>query len=105
MDSKRNKMKKDELKQLINKTILQEIQMRDFKKNVKYRTKGEQLNTALKEIKKHINEVNKLVTYTSKLKEELTEGNESYWKASNKALSQISETLNHIGNKVKNLAQ
>ena len=77
-----------------------------FRTVTKHRTNSEQLNRAVREIKKKVLEVNKLVEYTERLKKELNEGgNMQYWKATNKSLNKISEAINHLNNKIKNLIQ
>lgn len=77
-----------------------------FRNSTKNRTNSEQLNRAVKEIKRKVVEVNTLVKYTERLKKELNEGgNMKYWKATNASLNKISEAINHLNNKIKNLIQ
>jgi hypothetical protein len=87
--------------------ILNEITYYSFKNETKFRTKSEQLHKAVKEIKKRVYETHRLLEYTERLKRELSEGEQSmkYWKATNNTLGRIAETVNQIGNKLKNLIQ
>lgn len=99
------KLDKNGLEQLIKQVLLEESYSK-FKKSTSYRTKSEQLAKAIKEVKKRVQEVDKLVNYTTKMKQELSEGEGlTYWKSASNNISQISEMINEINNKVKNLFQ
>ena len=99
------KLTQEILTKLIKEEILKENYSK-FKKNTSYRTKSEQLAKAIKEVKKRVQEVDKLVNYTTKMKQELSEGEGlTYWKSASNNISQISEMINEINNKVKNLFQ
>lgn len=103
----RKKMKnKEELKEIIKKIIIKESSYSKFKKQTQNRTKAEQLHTAIKEINKKLNEVERLVEYTSRMKTELNEsGDLKYWKATSNKVSKISETISRINTKAKDLLQ
>lgn len=87
--------------------LLKEISYSKFKTETKFRTKSEQLHKAVREIKKRSIEMDKLVEYTTRLKNELSEadGGMKYWKATHNALGKISETMSQLNNKIKNLIQ
>jgi predicted RNase H-like nuclease (RuvC/YqgF family) len=63
-----------------------------FKNSTKTRTKPEQYHSAVKEVKKKVNEINRLFEYMDRLKSELNEGEEvKYKKYTEKAIQQIKE--------------
>jgi hypothetical protein len=63
-----------------------------FKNSTKTRTKPEQFHQAVKEVKKKVNEINRLFEYMDRLKSELNEGEEvKYKKYTEKAIQQIKE--------------
>jgi predicted transcriptional regulator len=98
---------KESLLDIIEKELLNEVTYGKFKKDVKFRTKSEQLHKAIREVKRKLAEVDRIVEYTSRMKQELSE-NESglnYWKATQKNVAAISEMVNQLNNKIKNLNQ
>lgn len=96
----------EQLKKLIEKEILNEVTYNQFRNEVKHRTRSEALHKAIKEVKKKIQEVDRIVDYTSRMKQELNEdGGLNYWKASQKYVGQIAEMVNHLNNKLKTLNQ
>lgn len=104
--SSETNLKENQVVKLIDKIILSEISYHKFKKDTKNRTNPEQLNRAVKEIKKRILEINKIVDFTQRLKEELHEDKDLIkWKATENALAKIGEAVNQLNNKIKNLNQ
>jgi len=95
------------LLQIIEQELLNEVTYGKFKKDVKFRTKSEQLHKAIREVKRKLAEIDRIVEYTSRMKQELSEGEEGikYWKATQNNVSKISEMVNHLNNKIKNLQQ
>ena len=95
------------LKKLIEQELLNEVTYSKFKKDVKHRTKSEQLHKAIREVKRKLQEIDRIVEYTSRMKQELSEdeGGISYWKATQNNIGKISEMVNHLNNKIKNLHQ
>lgn len=95
------------LNDMIDQGVLNEVSYGKFKKEVTYRTKSEQLHKAIREVKRKLAEIDRIVEYTSRMKQELSEGEDGikYWKATQKNVSQISEMINHLNNKIKNLNQ
>ena len=77
-----------------------------FRSETSKKTGPEQLHTAIKEIKKKILEINRLLEYTTRLREELTEGNGGEFKYkmhTERALEQITEMIKHTYIKTKKL--
>jgi hypothetical protein len=93
------------LTKLIKQELLNEVTYNKFRNNVSTRTKPEQLHKAIKEVKRRLQEVNKLVEYTSRMKSELSESEEGikHWKNTEKSIMQISEMAKGISCKVKKL--
>ena len=101
------KMYKESLQDIIEKELLNEVTYSKFKNEVKFRTKSEQLHKAIREVKKKLSEIDRIVEYTSRMKQELSEGEDGikYWKATQKNVATIAEMVNHLNNKIKNLQQ
>lgn len=97
----------ESLLNIIEQELLNEVTYHKFKNDVKFRTKSEQLHKAIREVKKKLAEIDRIVEYTSRMKQELSEGEEGikYWKATQKNVATISEMVNHLNNKIKNLQQ
>jgi len=102
--TKENQMKS--LSDIIEQELLNEVSYSKFKNEVKFRTKSERLHKAIREVKRKIQEIDRIVEYTSRMKQELSEdGGINYWKATQKNVGQISEMVNQLNNKIKNLNQ
>jgi uncharacterized UPF0160 family protein len=97
----------ESLLNIIEQELLNEVTYSKFKKDVKFRTKNEQLHKAIREVKRKLMEIDRIVEYTSRMKQELSEGEEGvkYWKATQKNVATISEMVNQLNNKIKNLQQ
>jgi len=106
IDTERFNMR-ESLKKIIKQELLNEVTYSKFKKDVKFRTKNEQLHKAIREVKRKLMEIDRIVEYTSRMKQELSEGEEGvkYWKATQKNVATISEMVNQLNNKIKNLQQ
>ena len=97
---------KESLVDIIKEELLKEGTYKQFKSEVKYRTKAEQLHKAMREVKKKINEINRIVEYTYRMKQELSEGDGvQYWGRTERAIAQIAEMMTHLNNKINNLKQ
>jgi len=107
MPSKLEKIKEMKLNDMIEAGILSEVSYGKFKKEVTFRTKSEQLHKAIREVKRKLSEIDRIVEYTSRMKQELSEGEDGikYWKATQKNVANISEMVNQLNNKIKNLNQ
>ena len=103
----RVKIVKESLADIIKNELINEVTYSKFKNEVKFRTKNEQLHKAIREVKRKLMEIDRIVEYTSRMKQELSEGEEGvkYWKATQKNVAAISEMVNHLNNKIKNLQQ
>ena len=92
---------------IIKEELLNEVTYNKFKNEVKLRTKNEQLHKAIREVKRKLSEIDRIVEYTSRMKQELSEGEDGlkYWKNTEKNVAAISEMVNMLNNKIKNLQQ
>jgi hypothetical protein len=99
--------KNESLIDIVKEELLNEVTYHKFKNEVKFRTKNEQLHKAIREVKRKLQEIDRIVEYTSRMKQELSEGEEGikYWKKTESNIATISEMVNHLNNKIKNLNQ
>ena len=90
---------------IVKEELLNEVTYHKFKNEVKFRTKNEQLHKAIREVKRKLSEIDRIVEYTSRMKQELSEGEEGlrYWKKTESNIATISEMVNALNNKIKNL--
>jgi hypothetical protein len=90
---------------IVKEELLNEVTYHKFKNEVKFRTKNEQLHKAIREVKRKLQEIDRIVEYTSRMKQELSEGEEGlrYWKKTESNIATISEMVNALNNKIKNL--
>jgi predicted aspartyl protease len=104
---KESKSLEESITNIIKEELLNETSYNKFKNEVKYRTKNEMLHKSIREVKRKLEEVERLVEYTTRIKQELSENEEgvSYWKRSLKAINEISEVSNKISNKIKSIYQ
>ena len=101
-----DKRMKESLQNIIKKELLNEVTYKQFKSEVKFRTKAEQLHKAMREVKRKLSEIDRIVEYTTRMKQELSEGDGvQYWARTEKAVHNIAEMVNHLNNKINNLKQ
>ncbi len=92
---------------IVKEELLNEVTYNKFKTEVKLRSKNEQLHKAIKEVKRKLMEIDRIVEYTSMMKQELSEGEEGlkYWKTTEANVSKIAEMVNELNTKIQNLQQ
>ena len=62
------------------------------------------LHKGIKEVKRKIQEIDRIVEYTSRMKQELSEGDAvQYWARTEAQLHQISEMVNNLNEKINKL--
>jgi hypothetical protein len=90
---------------IVKEELLNEVTYHKFRNEVKFRTKNEILHKAIREVKRKLAEIDRIVEYTSRMKQELSEGEEGlqYWKKTESNIATISEMVNQLNNKIKNL--
>jgi hypothetical protein len=89
------------------KPSLNEVRYSQFKSQSKNRTPQEQLHMGVKEIQRKLDEINKLVEFTSRMKTELKGDAEqmNYLKRTHNALFKINTRIQDINNKIKGLTE
>ena len=91
----------------INVRNLSEARYSQFKTETKLRTPTEQIHRAVREIRRKIDEIVKVVGHTERMKSELKSSNEgmSYLKRTRNAINTISEKLQELNNRIKGLTE
>jgi hypothetical protein len=91
----------------IPKPSLNEVRYSQFKSQSKNRTPQEQLHMGVKEIQRKLDEINKLVEFTSRMKTELKGDADqmNYLKRTHNALFKINTRIQDINNKIKGLTE
>jgi hypothetical protein len=86
---------------------LNEVRYSQFKNETKNRKPQEQLHMGVKEIQRKLDEINKLVEFTSRMRTELKGNAEqmNYLKRTHNALFKINEKIQEINNKIKSLTE
>jgi len=89
------------------KNKLNEARYSQFKTETKLRTPTEQIHRAVREIRRKIDEIVKVVGHTERMKSELKGSNEgmSYLKRTRNAINTISEKLQELNNRIKGLTE
>lgn len=97
----------ESIDKIVKEELLNEVTYNKFKSEVKLRSKNEQLHKAIKEVKRKLMEIDRIVEYTHMMKQELSEGEEGlkYWKTTESNVSRIAEMVNNLNTKIKNLQQ
>ena len=90
-----------------NPLPIKEARYSEFKRTTQVRTPSEQMHRAVREIRRKIDEINKLVDYTEKMKTEMkADVNEvRYLNRTKEALAKISAKVQETNNKIKRLVQ
>lgn len=86
---------------------LNEVRYSQFKNETKNRKPQEQLHMGVKEIQRKLDEINKLVEFTSRMKTELKGDADqmNYLKRTHNALFRINEKIQLINDKIKDLTE
>ena len=84
---------------------INEISYRRFSENVSKVTTERKIARALNEVAKRIREIEQVIEYSNRLKTENVVKNESFWVSKTNQLSALSERLNSLSNRIRNLSQ
>ena len=98
----------DKVKDYIAKKVkLNEARYSQFKKTTEVRTPTEQIHRAVREIRRKIDEISKVVGHTERMKNELKQSNEGmhYLKRTRNAINKISEKIQELNNRIKGLTE
>ena len=93
-------MNKNELKQLIKKQLLSEISSRDYAKSVSA-TPSQKSRNAYRLVRKKLQEIEKILEYSTKLKEEVG----SSWRLNEQQLQFIQEKMKSLTTRLKQLSK
>lgn len=84
--------------------VINEVSYRAFKR-VTQATPRQKINNAMREIKYMMRDIEGTVNNALRLKEDMGVKSGNYWKRTNQYLSIVSEKLNRLSNKIKELSQ
>lgn len=82
---------------------LHEVSYRDFK-NDDSRSTVKKVNESIIEINRKLREIHRLITHSSKLKNETSLDNSKLWKKTNEALLKIAERMSEVADKTRRFA-
>jgi hypothetical protein len=102
---KKIKLYKESLTKMIEQELLNEISYRRFAENVSKVSSERKITRALNEVRKRIREIEQVIEYSNRLKTENVIKKESFWTNKTEQLSALSERLNALSNKIRNLSQ
>ena len=99
--------KDEEGSEFIKPDILREARYSQFKKESQFRTPTQQLHIAVREIRRKIDEMSKVVSFTERMRTELKSSNEgmSYLNRTRNAIQKINEKLQDLNNRIKGLTE
>ena len=86
---------------------LNEARYSQFKRESQFRTPTQQLHIAVREIRRKIDEMSKVVSFTERMRTELKASNEgmTYLNRTREAISKINEKLQELNNRIKGLTE
>ena len=84
---------------------LNEISYRRFNENVSKVTPERKITRALAEVKKRVKEIEQVIEYSARLKEENTIKKDTFWTSKVEQLDNLSERLNELSQNVKKLSK
>ena len=99
--------KDEEGSEFIKPDILREARYSQFKKESQFRTPTQQLHIAVREIRRKIDEMSKVVSFTERMRTELKSSNEgmTYLNRTRNAIQKINEKLQDLNNRIKGLTE
>ena len=89
------------------KFTINEARYSQFKRESQFRTPTQQLHIAVREIRRKIDEMSKVVSFTERMRTELKASNEgmTYLNRTREAISKINEKLQELNNRIKGLTE
>ena len=100
--TKKNRATKHLQKLGYHPSPLNEVSYREFRKNTEA-TPKQKIGNSMREVARKINEINKLIKYNKKLKEDMGIGSGKYWKSTKNTLSRLSEKIKTLNTEIINL--
>lgn len=87
-----------------NPELLNEISYRQFKTDNERRSSKQVVGEAVRKIRRSMREIERIIEFTHKMKNEMRDEDKSYWSSTKNHLSEISEKMNHISAKIRELS-
>ena len=89
------------------KFSINEARYSQFKKKSQFRTPTQQLHMAVREMRRKIDEISKVVSFTERMRTELKASNEgmTYLNRTREAITKITEKLQDLNNRIKGLTE
>ncbi len=89
------------------KFTISEARYSQFKKKSQFRTPTQQLHMAVREMRRKIDEMSKVVSFTERMRTELKASNEgmTYLNRTREAITKINEKLQDLNNRIKGLTE
>jgi len=89
------------------KFSINEARYSQFKKKSQFRTPTQQLHMAVREMRRKIDEMSKVVSFTERMRTELKASNEgmTYLNRTREAITKINEKLQDLNNRIKGLTE
>jgi hypothetical protein len=89
------------------KFTINEARYSQFKKKSQFRTPTQQLHMAVREMRRKIDEMSKVVSFTERMRTELKASNEgmTYLNRTREAITRINEKLQDLNNRIKGLTE
>jgi len=99
--------KDEEGSEFMKPDILKEARYSQFKKKSQFRTPTQQLHMAVREMRRKIDEMSKVVSFTERMRTELKASNEgmTYLNRTREAINRINEKLQDLNNRIKGLTE
>jgi len=98
-------VKFNEIKDVVKKELINEISYRRFSQDVSKITSERKISRALNEVRKRLREIEQVIEYSQRLKTENTIKKETFWVARSEQLNMLSERMNQLSIKIRNLSQ
>jgi uncharacterized protein with HEPN domain len=87
-----------------NPELLKEVSYRQFKTDNEKRNSKQVVGEAVRKIRKSMREIERIIEFTHKMKNEMKDEDKTYWSSTKNHLSEISERMNHISAKIRELS-
>ena len=93
--------------EVYKKFTINEARYSQFKKKSQFRTPTQQLHMAVREMRRKIDEMSKVVSFTERMRTELKASNEgmTYLNRTREAINKITEKLQDLNNRIKGLTE
>ena len=99
------KFNESQINDLVPKELVTEISYRRFNENVSKITPERKITRALAEVKKRVKEIEQVIEYSARLKDENIIKKDSFWESKVEQLNDLSERLNELSQNVKKLSK